>query len=135
MGKYIGPKSDPENKGHKLFCIDGELRSLPDELDEYVDYWILQTYGRPNPSFSAPGNRPEKVIITENYESYATGGGYLLRQAAHMPPTGYKGGVGAYRLDNDYNNSPDYKWMRQAIQINQRVFNEWKEAQTENDAN
>ena len=135
MGKYIGPKSDPENKGHKLFCIDGELRSLPDELDEYVDYWILQTYGRPNPGFQAPGNRPEKVIITENYESYATGGGYLLRQAAHMPPTGYKGGVGAYRLDNDYNNSPDYKWMRQAIQINQRVFNEWKEAQTENDAN
>ena len=133
MGKYIGPKSDPENKGHKLFCIDGELRSLPDELDEYVDYWILQTYGRPNPSFQAPGNRPEKVIITENYESYATGGGYLLRQAAHMPPTGYKGGVGAYRLDNDYNNSPDYKWMRQAIQINQRVFKEWKEAQTENE--
>ena len=135
MGKYIGPKSDPENKGHKLLCIDGELRSLPAELDEYVDYWIIQSYGSSRPSFSAPGNKTEKIIITENFESYATTGGQLLRQAEHMPSTGYKGGVGAYRFDNDYNNRPDYKWMRQAIQINQRVFNEWKESQAENGEN
>ncbi len=129
MGKYIGPKSDPEGKGHKLFCIDGELSYLPAELNDYVDYWIRQTYGSHNPSFSAPGNQPHKVIVTENFESYATSGGGLLKQAAAMPRNGYKGGVGAYRFDNDYANSPDYKWMRQAIQINQEVFNKWKEAQ------
>lgn len=129
MGKYIGPKSDPEGKGHKLFCIDGEIGGLPDELDEYIDYWIRQTYGSSNPSFSAPGGKPEKVIVTENFEASATSGGYLLRQAAAMPRDGYKGGVGAYRFDNDYGNSPDYKWMRQAIQINQKVFNEWKKGQ------
>ena len=41
-----------------------------------------------------------------------------------MPSKGYKGGVGAYRFDNDYDNTPNYKWMRQAIQINQQVFKE-----------
>lgn len=135
MGKYIGPKSDPEGKGHKLLCIDGEIGRLPDELDEYVDYWIKQTYGHYSPNFSAPGGRTEKVIVTDNFESFATSGGTLLNQAAHMPENGYKGGVGAYRFDNDYNNRPDYKWMRQAIQINQKVFNEWKAAQSENRGN
>lgn len=129
MGKYIGPKSDPEGKGHKLLCVDGEISSLPAELDEYVDYWIRQTYGQAYPSFAAPGGRTEKVIITENFESYASSGGNLLRQAAAMPVQGCKGGVGAYRFDNDYNNAPDYKWMRRAIQINQEVFQEWKAKQ------
>ena len=26
-----------------------------------------------------------------------------------MPREGYKGGVGAYRFDNDYDNTPNYK--------------------------
>lgn len=129
MGKYIGPKSDPEGKGHKLLCIDGQINGLPDELNEYVDYWIIQAYGRSNPGFYAPGDKPEKIIITENFESYATDGGYLLKQAALMPKEGYKGGIGAYRFENDYDNAPDYKWLRQAIQINQKVFNEWKSKQ------
>ena len=46
-----------------------------------------------------------------------------------MPASGYKGGVGAYRFQKDYDNTPDYKYMRRAIQENQRVFNEWKAAQ------
>ena len=129
MGKYIGPKSDPEGKGHKLLCIDGIVGYFPDEIDEYVDYWIKQTYGSTHPNFSAPGNNPHKVIVTENFESYATSGGGLLQQAAAMPDKGYKGGVGAYRFDNDYDNQPDYKWMRQAIQINLKVFEEWKAKQ------
>ncbi len=73
----------------------------------------------------------KKIICTENFEKYATNGGQLLKQAAAMPQEGYKGGVGAYRFDNDYDNTPNYKWMRQAIQINQRVFNEWKAKQNE----
>lgn len=126
MGKYIGPKSDPEKKGHKLLCIDGLINYFSEEMEEYVDYWITQSYGNSSPHYYSPGNIPEKLIITENFESYATSGGALLRQAAWMPAEGYKGGVGAYRFDNDYDNTPDYKWMRQAIQINQQVFNEWK---------
>lgn len=129
MGKYIGPKSDPEGKGHKLLCIDGHIGDFPGELDEYIDYWIKQSYGNPSPSLSSPGGKPEKTIITDNFESSASDGGVLLRQAAYMPSEGYKGGVGAYRFDNDYDNHPDYKYLRQAIQINQQVFNEWKAKQ------
>lgn len=125
MGKYIGPHSDPEGKGHKLLCVDGKIDLFSAEMEEYVDYWIRQTYDG-FVFFDTPGNRPEKCIVTDNFEANATTGGSLLRQAAAMPPQGYKGGVGAYRFDNDYENTPDYKWMRQAIQINQQVFNEWK---------
>lgn len=128
MNKYMGPHSDPEGKGHKLICIDGRIDGLLTELDGYVDYWILQSYGRVDRVDTYPVD-PKKFIITENFEKYAVTGGQLLEQARYMPSHSFKGGVGAYRLDNDYNNAPDYKWMRQAIQINQQVFNEWKEQQ------
>lgn len=130
MNNYIGPKSDPEGKGHKLICIDGSIYDLTRELDEYVDYWITQSYGSSKPNIEGYGVDPKKIITTENFEAYASTGGGLLSQAANMPSKGYKGGVGAYRFDNDYDNTPDYKWMRQAIQINQQVFNEWKANQS-----
>lgn len=129
MGKYIGPKSDKgDGNGHKLLVVDGIYYSLG-SVAEYVDYWIEQAYGRVDRYFSTPDNRPEKLITCENFESNFASGGRLLQQAEAMPAEGYKGGVGAYRFDNDHSNTPDYKWMRQAIQINQRVFNEWKEKQ------
>lgn len=37
MGKYIGPKSDPEKKGHKLLCIDGLINYFSEEMEEYID--------------------------------------------------------------------------------------------------
>lgn len=129
MGKYIGPKSDPEGKGHKLLMIDGHIEHFSLETDEYVDYWITQSYGHSTPDYVPRSRNYKKLIITENFESFASDGGRLLDQARWMPQEGYKGGVGAYRFDNDYGNSPDYKWMRQAIQINQQVFNEWKDSQ------
>lgn len=134
MNKYIGPKSDPEGKGHKLICIDGNFGGLTRELDGYVDYWITQSYGSSSPNLEGYGIDPKKIITTENFESSAASGGGLLQQAANMPSKGYKGGVGAYRFDNDYDNTPDYKWMRQAIQINQQVFNEWKANQNREEA-
>ncbi|WP_290539769.1 glycoside hydrolase family 18 [Alistipes sp.] len=132
MGKYIGPASDPEGKGHKLLVIDGLINYFGADMEEYVDYWITQAYGRAQPSYRAPGGNDRKLIITDNFESNFANGGVLLHQARWMPDAahgGYKGGVGAYRFDNDYDNKPDYKWMRQAIQINQQVFNDWKKNQ------
>lgn len=127
MGKYIGPKSDPEGKGHKLLCIDGQIGGLTDDLNDYVDYFIVQAYGSPHPGLNYTD--PRKIIVTANFEAAFNTGGYILEQAATMPRETYKGGVGAYRFEKDYDNVPDYKWMRQAIQINQRVFNEWKATQ------
>lgn len=132
MGKYIGPKSDPEGKGHKLLVVDGYIHDFSEEMEDYVDYWITQSYGSSTPNYQSPQYISKKLIITENFESFASTGGQLLNQARWMPREGYKGGVGAYRFDNDYGNTPDYKWMRQAIQINQQVFNEWKASQNEN---
>lgn len=126
MSKYT-PKSDPENKGHKLFLIDGEISGL-NHLDEYIDYWVNRAYGNGSPNYHGSNKDPKKLIIAENFESYYKSGGRLLNQAGWMPQEGYKGGVGAYRFDNDYENIPDYRWMRQAIQINQQVFNDWKKA-------
>lgn len=129
LGKYMGPKSDPEGKGHKILCIDGLFGDFPDEIAEYVDYFIEQAYYR-MPYMRVPGGDYRKLVVVENFESGFADGGLLLRQAAWMPRNGqYKGGIGAYRLDNDYNNSPDYKWMRQAIQINLQKFEEWKQNQ------
>lgn len=127
MNKYIGPKSDPEGKGHKLICIDGNFHSFVTSIPEYVDYFIIQSYGSSTSLNSY--KEPHKFITTENFEANSLSGGSLLRQAAYMPEHGMKGGVGAFRMDNDYDNTPDYKWMREAIRINQEVFNEWKEKQ------
>lgn len=129
MGKYIGPNSDPEGKGHKLLCIDGHINHFSAETCKYIDYWITQSYGSGYPHQYPKSGDMKKLIIAENFESMAGWGGHLLEQAAWMPDNGYKGGVGAYRFENDYDNKPDYKWMRQAIQINQQVFKEWQEKQ------
>lgn len=129
MGKYIGPMSDPDGKGHKLLCVDGVISIFYNNCPEYIDYFILQSYGRvDNLDGYAPNTH--KFILTENFEQHATSGGQLLRQASYMPTNGYKGGVGAYRFQKDYENTPDYKYMRMAIQENQRVFNEWKMTQS-----
>lgn len=126
MGKYIGPMSDPEGKGHKLLCIDGIMSVFQNQCPEYVDYFIEQAYGGSRGIYFS---QPEKVILTENFEQYAVGGGAILTHARYMPASGYKGGFGAYRFTKDYDNSPDYKWMRKGIQENLRVFYEWKAAQ------
>ncbi|WP_036896208.1 glycoside hydrolase family 18 [Prevotella sp. S7 MS 2] len=132
MGERIGPNSDPEGKGHKLLCYDGDEIAFKGELDPYIDYWIAQTYGR-FPSINHLRVDSKKFILTENFEKNFEHGGLLLRHAALMPDKGYKGGFGAYRFDNDYDNMPNYKWMRRAIQINQEVFQKRKaeEAGTE----
>ena len=39
MNNYIGPKSDPEGKGHKMICIDGNIYGLPMYgFNEFVYY-------------------------------------------------------------------------------------------------
>ena len=122
MGKYIGPMSDPEGKGHKMLCVDGQMWAFEQNCPEYIDYFIVQSYGGVS---SISSSTPWKYILTENFENYAVGGGTIIRQAQYMPNHGPKGGVGAYRFTKDYDNTPTYKWMRKAIQENQRVFNEY----------
>ncbi|MCC8035683.1 MAG: glycoside hydrolase family 18 [Rikenellaceae bacterium] len=80
----------------------------------------------------------KRVIMTEDFEAsgYPVNGGrsYTTRygesttsalgMAAWHPfykgdsvQTAYKGGAGLYHFEYDYKNSPNYKWLRQMIQI------------------
>lgn len=78
----------------------------------------------------------KKYVVTEDFEKggYATNGGYTtfrdregnvmpsLLGMAHWQPvidgkTVQKGGIGTYHMEYDYNNTPEYKWLRQGIQI------------------
>lgn len=131
LGKYIGPVSDKGN-GHKLLVVDGITNGFPKEYGKYFDYFIKQTYGvsaphnTVTPYYGEEYGAGNKVIYCENFESYSISGGHLLEQAEHLPDGKPKGGFGAYRFDNDYNNVPDYKWMRKAIQLNQQSFQDYK---------
>ncbi|MRI64634.1 glycoside hydrolase family 18 [Ornithobacterium rhinotracheale] len=133
LGKYMGPKSGKDN--HKLLIVDGELGNVSKESAPYFDYFIEQAYGSYVGELNYRSNRlkkhfgeyysTKKHIFTENFESYSQSGGSLLTQAKWNPSSGPKGGVGAYRLDNDYDNSPDYKWMRKAIYYMLKSFEEF----------
>lgn len=140
MGKYFGPlaKERPNGK-YYYFLIDGEIWNASKESAPYLDYFITQAYG--NGSTSSLNSRvsvlrnwcgeyyeTRKHIFTENFESSWNSGGQLLNQARYMHADGPKGGVGSFRLDNDYDNTPDYKYTRQAIQINQQVYQEYLES-------
>ena len=75
------------------------------------------------------GLTPERLIVTENFESYWKNGGVtytdeegnkmpsLLGMAGWHPEEGRKGGCGAYHMEYEYAHDPEYKFMRQAIQI------------------
>lgn len=144
LGKYFGPKATERPNGKYFYLLlDGEVTSTQKETVQYLDYLISQAYGnhdvtnRVNDTKRHYGELYDfrKHIFCENFESYWNTGGGLLDQAAYNHPEGPKGGVGAFRLDNDYDNTPDYRYMRQAIQINQQAYQQWMEEHNENNNN
>lgn len=138
MGKYFGPMATERPNGkYYYFLIDGEIWNAHKESAPYFDYFITQAYhdsyldGRVSTLQRWCGDYYDtrKHIFTENFESYWNSGGVLLRQAAYNHASGPKGGVGSFRLDNDYDNTPDYKFTRMAIQINLNAYKEYMESQ------
>jgi hypothetical protein len=146
-----------------LFLIDGEVgiggRMDKGWLSYYVDYFVLQAYGdivESNLNSRVAGvisdmsnwidteiiTKEEvvrRVILTENFESYAsTGGGVLVQsQFIYKPTSGADvgvdqqiGGFGIYRVGFDYdqgkiyNNSPEYYFLRQGITNLYRIYYE-----------
>ena len=128
MRKNLGPD--------KLIMVDGHISYITEEGWEYADYAISQAYN--TTSGNALQSRyngvkkyigPERLIVTENFESlWSTGGTNfrddegntmpsLLGMAQWNPTEGRKGGCGAYHMEYEYVHNPDYKYMRQAIQI------------------
>ena len=140
IGKQFGPLSTSPDGKHKYFLIDGELWNVAKESGPYFDYYVTQAYGsynldnRVNQGKSAFGEfyDTRKHIFTENFESYSQSGGALLTQAAYNHVDGPKGGVGTFRMDNDYDNVPDYKFTRQSIQIMHDAHKEYMEQNPSN---
>lgn len=136
LGKYLGPKATIDTGKRRYLLVDGELWNVSKETAPYFDYYISQAYG--SRSKAALDYRTSmiknvyeehfdtrKLIFTENFESYSITGGALLFQAAYNPDEGPKGGVGSYRLDNDYDNLPDYKWTRKSIYLLHKSYQEY----------
>lgn len=128
MRKNLGPD--------KLIMVDGNISYITEEGWKYVNYAISQAYGTTSPARLQ--NRyngvkkyiePEKLIVTENFESYWSTGGVtyidqdgnempsLLGMATWQPTEGRKGGCGTYHMEYEYAHNPEYKYLRQAIQI------------------
>lgn len=130
LGKYLGPKATVDTGKRRYLLVDGELWNVKKESAPYFDYFISQAYGDRNldnrirwvkNSFGEHYNT-RKHIFTDNFESSSQSGGVLLKQAEFNSTEGPKGGVGAYRMDNDYDNQPDYKWMRKAIYLMHKSY-------------
>ncbi|MDR3184930.1 MAG: glycoside hydrolase family 18 [Prevotellaceae bacterium] len=143
-----------------LFLIDGEIgiggHMDKDWLSYYVDYFVLQAYGGNNPvDLSRRVNGVlydmsdwidngtitqeevvRRIILTENFESYASTGGGVLVQSQYIYEDSeieqQIGGFGIYRVGFDYNqgkvynNSPEYYFLRQGITNLYRIYNERK---------
>lgn len=133
LGKYLGPKATVDTGKIRYLLVDGELWSVSKQSGPYFDYFISQAYGdshldyreaRVARAFEEYYNT-KKHIYTDNFESSSQSGGVLLQQAVYNSSNGPKGGVGAYRIDNDYDNKPDYKWTRKAIYLMHKAHKEY----------
>lgn len=133
LSKYLGPKATIDTGKRRYLLIDGELWAMSKKSAPYFDYFISQAYGDSHLDYreqrvsSAIGEayNTRKHIYTDNFEASSQTGGVLLRQAVYNSNNGPKGGVGAYRIDNDYDNQPDYKYTRKAIYLMHKAYAEY----------
>ena len=133
LSKYLGPKATVNTGKRRYLLVDGELWNVEKETVPYFDYYISQAYGNRNLDYRVESTKrsygeyynTRAHIFTENFESYSKSGGALLDQAEYNSTLGPKGGVGSYRMDNDYDNQPDYKWTRKAIYLMHKSYAEY----------
>lgn len=143
-----GDRPMPERR--LLFLIDGNISGLElggtndrDFLTHYVDYYVLQVYGKKDFGTRVSGvinslkhwvedglltneEIVKRCIVTENFESYANTGGYFLDMSKYVHQKDgvdqQIGGCGIYRVGFDYNQgkgdydgSPEYYFLRRGI--------------------
>ena len=132
LGKYFGPLSG----SGRLLIVDGQLDLVPAEAGKYFDYAVSQAYYETSPtSYQWRYDRvknifsPQQFIVTEDFERHWSTGGTDFYDPVHgmipslwgmawwKPAQGRKGGCGSYHMEYEYGHDPDYKYLRQAIQI------------------
>lgn len=111
MRKNLGPD--------KMINVDGNLDLLTVEGASYVNYAIGQNYSSDAGSYGKLSNRfrPEQYIVTASYEQHFGNTERVLRQARWQPAEGRKGGSGIYLIHYGYRRNPEYRYVREAIQI------------------
>lgn len=155
LGKRLGPQSGTE----KILAVDGEVNNAKlKNLGKYFTYFISQAYGSSSPSsldskvsqvirnYTSSTVDPitleecvKKMIVTENFESFAANGGVIFRNREGNTMNSLRGmalyqpyyqnkpiegidriaGFGAFHLEYEYNvagKSGHYPYMREAIQ-------------------
>ncbi|MCZ8373019.1 glycoside hydrolase family 18 [Phocaeicola sp. KGMB11183] len=133
LGKELGPMSGT----NKVLYLDGEYDYILPEIVPYFNLAISQAYNATSNSTLdnrmrkavAIGWKPEQFLVCEEFQKYASTGGVdfrlpdgtvvpsLIGMAMWQPKEGRKGGCGAFHMEFDYNNYPDWKYIREAIQI------------------
>lgn len=132
LGKELGPMSGTD----KVLYLDGEYSYILPEIVPYFNLAISQAYAASNYSKldgrmrSAVniGYKPEQLLVCEEFQKYASTGGVnftlpdgtvvpSLIGMAHWAKDTEAGGCGAFHMELDYNNYPDWKYIREAIQI------------------
>lgn len=132
LGKELGPMSGTD----RVLYLDGEYDFILPEIVPYFNLAISQAYAAKNNSSLdsrmnkavAIGYKPEQLLVCEEFQKYASTGGVnftlpdgtivpSLIGMAHWAKEKKAGGCGAFHMELDYNNYPDWKYIRQAIQI------------------
>ncbi len=109
---------------NKLLCVDsnGQVTNNAD-LVPLSDYYFVQSYGGGTAGGNTYGAWPiSKVVLCENVGDNWSGALIGMKnQAAWEPPTGHKGGFGAFFGHRNYNvteyNPEPYAIFRQCIQV------------------
>lgn len=167
LSYWFGKSSQTLDRGDRkpakpglLLIVDGEIGigvTMDDEWPAYnIDYFVLQAYsgnnldGRVanavedvrvhiNAGKMTEREAVRRIILTENFESYAsTGGGFLNMSNFIYNRNGVEqqiGGCGIYRVGFDYNQgkgdydgSPEYYFLRQGIH---NLYKNYRERQAE----
>lgn len=136
--RKLSEKLGPASGTGKLLVIDGVPYHLNEGLSALFNYGIVQAYSSTGDSdlqrrFNSAydnGWKSEQYIFTENFESlWKTGGttnyrdkeGNIMNSLQGMarfnPEQGKKAGCGTYHMEYEYAHNPEYKFLRQAIQI------------------
>lgn len=100
---------------------------------------VSENYAFHDAVLEDPADIVGRIILTENFESFASNGGYFLNMSQYVyngiydgqPVDRQIGGCGAYRIGFDYdhgtleyNGYPEYYWLRQGITNIYRIYRE-----------
>lgn len=147
ISKRIGPASGTD----KMLVVDGQPERIPAKYADRFNYFILQAYASSSDrsldsrvamqydhykDVLSAEQLAKKIIVCENFESYASKGGvsYTLNDGTTVPsllgmaywnPTidgkqYRKGGVGSYHMEYEYSLAGivnTYPYLRKAISI------------------